>query len=94
MKDENLLSTYDGDRISPEASHFHYTETLRCKSAGVLGITKGECENVALKVISDGDPFPEHVSIDYSGLEKTAIEKIGKLLKRRAEDRGWLYRSA
>jgi hypothetical protein len=93
-KDFNLLSTYDGDRITPEASYKHYTLSLGYKSGGVLGIITGECEALNLRVIADGDPFPEHVSIDFSDLEKTAIEMASKILKRRSEDRGWLFRPA
>ncbi len=44
-----------------------------------------------LPVIEDGEPFPEHCSIDFSALSKSEIEKKAKLLNALARQRGWLY---
>jgi hypothetical protein len=74
-KDENRLSMYNGDRITPEASWYHFTSTPACQSSGVMAASKGQFEELALTVIPDGTPFPEHVSIDFSAFSKGEIEK-------------------
>ena len=56
-----------------------------------MAVTKGQCVELALDVISDGEPFLEHVSIDYSAFPKNEVEKKAKLLKAYAQARGWLY---
>ena len=90
-KDENKLSVYDGDQITAEASWAHFTSTPDCRSAGVMAVSKGQCVELALGVIADGVPFPEHASIDYSSFTKSETEKKAKVLKGCAEARGWLY---
>lgn len=90
-KDEQKLSMYNGDQIDPQPAHRHYTETLDCASIGVLGVTVAECDELNLPAIEDPEPFPEHVVLDYSAFPKNAIEKIAKLLRVKAETRGWLY---
>jgi hypothetical protein len=90
-KDNNRLSVYNGSLIDPEASWLHYTEQLRFASAGVLAITYGECITEQLSIIEDGVPFPEHCSIDFSGLESSEMTKKSKKLSALARDRGWLY---
>lgn len=92
-KDENLLSAYDGDKISPEGAWRHYTEGTENRSAGVMAITKAACDIHQLPVIDDGIPYPEHVSIDFTGKSKTVIGIIAKALKHAAVERGWLYRA-
>jgi hypothetical protein len=93
-KDEHKLSVYDGDMISAGRSFHHYTTTLCFASAGVMGVSVGECNDLALAVSPDPLPFPEHVVIDYSAFEKNVVEKKAKLLKARAETRGWLFLDA
>ena len=90
-KDEHKLSVYDGDMISAGRSFQHYTATLCFASAGVMGVTVGECNDLTLTVVPDPQPFPEHVVIDYSAYDKNVVEKKAKLLKARAESRGWLF---
>ena len=90
-KDENKLSVYDGDQITAEASWTHFSATPDCRSVGVMAVTKGQCVELALGVIADGVPFPEHASIDYSNFGKSEIEKKAKVLKGHAQERGWLY---
>ncbi|OGS94606.1 MAG: hypothetical protein A3H31_12820 [Gallionellales bacterium RIFCSPLOWO2_02_FULL_57_47] len=90
-KDENKLSVYDGDKITPEAAWHHFTANPDCSSAGVMAVTKGQCVDLSLGVIADGEIFPEHVSIDYSAFAKSEIEKKAKVLKGYAQARGWLY---
>jgi hypothetical protein len=46
-----------------------------------------------LQISPDPEPFREHVLIDFSGLEKAAIERASKKLKARAEAREWLFRA-
>jgi hypothetical protein len=53
-----------------------------------------ECSDLALSVIPEPEPFPEHVLIDFSAYGKSTIEKKAKQLKVKAEARGWLYRMA
>lgn len=91
-KDENLLSAYNGDMISPEAALQHFTGFPHNHSAGVMAVSNRECNSRELMVIEDGEPYPEHVSIDFSGKSKSAVERIAKALKCDAEKRGWLYR--
>jgi hypothetical protein len=92
-KDENKLSAYDGDKIQPKASWEHYTGFLHLASAGVMALTHAECVAQCLVVAEDGDPFPEHCSIDFSNLTKKAIEKAAKILAEGAIARGWLYQN-
>lgn len=93
-KDESRLSVYDGDRIAPGPAWDHYTLVQGLQSVGVLAVSVGECEALALKAESDPAPFPEHVVIDFSGLSKGQIEKAAKQLRSRAEARDWLFRAA
>ena len=93
-KDENKLSAYHGDKIQPKASWDHYTGVLGYASVGVMGITNAECAAQSLPVHSDGIPFPEHCSIDFSSLTKSATEKIAKNLAMDAVARGWLYQDS
>lgn len=93
-KDENRLSLYDGDQISPESSWIHFTSAPGCQSSGVMAASKGQFDELALAVIPDGCPFPEHVSIDFSAFSKGDIEKKAKILVRYAQKRDWLYQAA
>lgn len=92
-KDENQLSVYDGDKIQPRASCEHYTFVLKYSSAGVMAVTNAECSAQSLPVIPDGKPFPEHCSIDFSGLKRSEIEKAAKVLAACAVTRGWQYQN-
>lgn len=90
-KDENRLSAYDGDQIEPEPAWQHYTTILGFSSAGVLAVSVAECESLDLSVEPDPEPFPEHVIIDFSAVEKRVVEKLAKKLRAKADLRGWLY---
>lgn len=92
-KDGACLSAYDGDQITPEAAWKHYTQDPACSSVGVMAVTQGQCVDLQISVTADGDPFPEHVSIDYSAFSKSEIEKKAKVLKGCAQSRGWLYQA-
>lgn len=91
-KDEQKLSVYDGDQITPVDAFEHYTKDLMLVSGGVLAVSMAECTALELPVTPDPDPFPEHALIDFSTYGKSATEKKAKLLKAKAEARGWLYR--
>jgi hypothetical protein len=91
-KDDDKLSVYDGDKISPEASWTHYTNVLAFKSVGVLAVSLNEVLGEAvLPVIADNVPFPEHCSVDFTGLAKTDVDKKAKQLASYAVSRGWLF---
>ncbi len=93
-KDEQKLSVYDGSQITPAESWEHYTSDQGLQSCGVMAVTVDECGALELPVAPDPKPFPEHVLIDFSAYSKGKIEKKAKLLKARAEGRGWLFRDA
>lgn len=93
-KDEQRLSVYDGDKISPSDAWEHYSNILCLESFGVMAVSVPECSDLELPVLPDPKPFPEHVLIDFSAHGKSAIEKRAKQLKVKAEARGWLYRTA
>lgn len=93
-KDEFLLSVDDGDRVSAEASWQRFIADQVCKSIGVQAVSQAECTAQELPVIEDGEPHPEHCSVDFTAFDKKAIEKKSKLLRAQAETRGWLFRVA
>lgn len=93
-KDEFLLSVDDGDRVSAEASRRRFIANPACKSVGVQAVSQAECAAQALPVIADGNPHPEHCSVDFTAFDKKSIEKISKLLRAQAETRGWLFKEA
>ena len=90
-KDEQRLSVYDGNLIAPRAAWQHYTETMGHSSVGIQAVSRTECAELALRVIPDPIPFPEHILIDFSGFTKNQIETRAKELRLRAEARGWLF---
>ncbi len=92
-KDQQRLSVYDGDQISPEAAWTHYTDALGFASTGVMSVSVAECAAQALSAAADPTPFPEHVLIDFSRLAENRIKAKAKLLKAAAEARGWQYQA-
>ena len=95
QKDNGELSVYDGDRLSPEEAHTHYTNVLKFCSTGVLSITKNDCNDLELVVSRKPlENFDEHVIIDFNGLGKNQIKRKAKILRNRAEKNGWLYQLA
>tara|TARA_B100000424_G_scaffold256094_1_gene235748 strand:- start:1139 stop:1510 length:372 start_codon:yes stop_codon:yes gene_type:complete len=91
-KDNDHLSTYDGDLITPLESFTHYTESLSLKSSGVMGVMPSECTQEKLNIKYDRVPFTEHVSIDFAALSKGEKKKAAKKLSIVAIDRGWIYK--
>jgi hypothetical protein len=80
-KDEQKLSVFDGDMISPSDAWDYYNKNLCLVSIGVMAVSVPECSDLALSVIPDPEPFPEHVLIDFSAHGISAIEKKAKQLK-------------
>lgn len=93
-RDENKLSAYDGDKIQPKASWTHYTHNLGLSSIGVMALSCAECTVQALSILPDGTDYPEHCSIDFGALAKSATDKAAKMLAQCAATRGWLYQSS
>ncbi|MDY0035529.1 MAG: hypothetical protein RBS05_06425 [Zoogloea oleivorans] len=93
-KDEFLLSVDNGDRVSAESCWQRFIVNPGCKSIGVQAVSQAECTAQELPLIEDGEPHPEHCSIDYTAFDKKAIDKKSKLLRVHAETRGWLFREA
>jgi hypothetical protein len=92
-KDEERLSFYNGDMISPYDAWTRYTARPTCHSIGILVVSHGECVEQELAVVEDANPYPEHCSIIFSSFTKSQIEKKAKTLKVIAEGRGWLYKA-
>ena len=90
--DRGLLSVYDGDLATPEASHKHYTEVQKRKSAGVMAVTVAECTTLALPAASSPLPeFDAHAAYRFHRLRQKAgaeQEQGATGLRRRAK---WLY---
>jgi hypothetical protein len=93
-KDESKLSVYDGDQITAENAFKHYFNQLKLASLGVMGLTVSECAAESLAVCSDPDPFPEHATIDFSGLTDKECRNKSKKLHSKAVLRGWLHRAS
>ena len=93
-KDNNRLSVYDGDLISAEKSHLHFTKDLNCESIGVLGVSVAECQIENLHVSNDSQTFKEHALIDfteYGHTSKGTIKRKAESLRKYAMDRGWCF---
>ncbi len=56
-----------------------------------MAVTMQECHKIALPVIPDGIPFPEHVSLDCTGLSNRQIENNAKRLRAAANARDWQF---
>jgi hypothetical protein len=89
-KDEYMLSVYDGDLISAEASWKHYL-SRGLASAGVLDVTVRECAAEALPVDPSPEDFAEHVVVDFRNLTKAQIKGKATRLTVAAVQRGWQY---
>lgn len=92
-KDSNMLSVYDGDRISAADSWHHFMGMPGCRSCGVMAVTNAECVSLDIEVLADGVPFPEHASLDFSHFTKSEVERKAKLLSAFARSRGWVYQA-
>lgn len=94
-KDNNRLSVYDGDRVTPEGAWNHYTSVLNYQSSGVVAISVAECENEQLVVVPDPqNAFVEHVLIDFTQLSASRIRRVAGRLARYANTREWMFRAS
>src|SRR5690554_7803013 len=89
-KDDNKLSVYNESVFTAKESYEHF-QNQGYISAGVVGVSKKECDSESLPVHEDNEPFEGHCSIDYSGLETGAIKKKAKKLKNYASKRGRIF---
>jgi hypothetical protein len=90
--DNGHLSVYNGDMITPERSHVHYTDVLKLKSAGVMAVTVAECTSENLAAVSSPQPdFDEHAHIDFKGCDKKQLRDKSKALLAFAVERKWLF---
>lgn len=90
-KDLNQLSTNQGNLVSPEEAYNRYT-AQGFDSAGVWGITVGECLQQDLP--SYPDPLPQddsHACIDFTNLSTNKARKAGAVLADCAHKRGQLH---
>jgi hypothetical protein len=90
-KDQSRLSFDDGGLIAAEQAWRRYTEERELQSLGVLGVLVGECVSEGLRVIPDGVPDPEHVSVDFTGKSNGERKSIAKRLRDYALGRGWQF---
>lgn len=94
-KDDGKLSTYDGDQITAEASHQHYTVNLGLESVGVWAINGEEAASIGLTYQSDSVAGNRaHAIVDFGVLPEKECRKLAKRLRKFAVDRGSLYRAA
>lgn len=93
-KDEHRLSVDNGDRVTAGAAWQRFVTNPSCKSIGVQAVSHAECGAQDLSVIEDGQPYPEHCSIDFAAFDKKAIEKKAKRLREQAQARGWLFQQS
>jgi hypothetical protein len=90
-KDQQCLSVYNGDQITPADSWRHFTENLGCQSVGVLSVSVAECRQLNLNARPDPGPFPEHAVIDFGQHRGAQLEAKAKQLRALAVQRGWQY---
>lgn len=91
-KDQLYLSVDNGDLINAESAWRRFTSNPDCMSVGVQAVTRSDCDEQELNVIEDGEPHPEHCSIDFSRCTNSnAVKRIAKYLCERATTRGWLW---
>jgi hypothetical protein len=92
-KDKGLLSLYSEEFFTPEESYEHFTGEIGLESAGVVAISKNECDSIELTVLEDNDPFEGHRSLDFRPFmgNKSELKKKASTLKSFASARGWLY---
>ena len=90
-RDEGKLSAYDGSQITAEAAWNHYCYTLNLTSSGVMAVTVEECESQRTRPILDAQPYPQHVSIDFTGLSRKETKDAAKKLAEFATEKGWQF---
>lgn len=98
-KDAGRLSVSRSALCEASEAFALYTETRQLDSAGVWGITVGECRDVGLE--AHGDPLtsppdeysdPAHAVVDFTAIERRKeVEAKAALLLRQAVSRGCLH---
>jgi len=58
------------------------------------GPAHDECAALQLPARSDPGEFAEHAVIDFTGVTSKVAEKKSKVLRGKAEARGWIYQPA
>lgn len=92
-KDEGLLSMYDGEQMSPQASYRHYTTEQKLLAAGTVSVLCAEVQEIGLSWRLDPAPFPEHAVIDFTALQPpTKVKAKAQALAEKARQRGWTFR--
>jgi len=90
--DNGLMSVYDGDQITSEASWVHYTTVFKKRSDGVVTLVFEECAAEGLPPRPDPLPeCPEHAVVDFKGVEEKHRRSKSKKLQAKALARGWTY---
>lgn len=98
LKDNNHLST-DRSYKTTAAEAYHRYLRLNLKSQGTWGVTVGEFKEVEIDCFYDPimdcegtEDNPAHSYADFSSLEGNNKKKsVGKILRRKAANRGCLY---
>lgn len=92
-KDQDKLSGYDGEKVTPEASHYHYTHTIGLKSSAVFGLAPRECSHTGRSIVPSPQPEnPHHVHLDFAELHsKGAKKRVATQLRDFAVQRGVLF---
>jgi hypothetical protein len=94
-KDHGKLSVYDGDLISPEKAHRHYTGVLGYDSHSVWGVSRAEAVTAGTHPVPDPlEGFPEHALIDFQEMTGRQCRKTAKKLKAFAMARECLFATA
>jgi hypothetical protein len=90
-KDLSRLSFEDGSLIAAAQASRRYTEERELQSVGVLGVLVGECASEDLRVIPDGVPDSEHISVDFTSKSNGERKAISKRLRDHVLRRGWQF---
>ena len=92
-KDGDFLSVYNSKGLNPEESYRHYTEVLELPSAGVLGLSFAEVQNLGIPIKPDPQPdHPSHTLLDFSGFPSRKDKReAARELNKKANQHGWLY---
>jgi len=89
--DQGLLSVYNSELIDADASFVHFTVIKGGTAAGTMGVTGEEVIGAELTYREDPESFPEHAVIDMTHLTPGACDKPARVLRAKANKRGWLY---
>lgn len=83
-RNDNAISTYNGDMISAEDAVEHY-QRLGMQTAGVVGLTVHVFQQRGMTAESDGRNFKEHVTVYYpDGISGHQIRRTAQALAKLA----------